>query len=184
LKAGSKTGGKAGGYLIMGVSGSGKTTVGRALVERLTSAGCPGWEFLDADDFHPPANIARMAAGIPLTDADRQPWLEALNKALAASRQAGRHPVLACSALKQAYRERLLEGLPGIIIVYLQGNYEVIWERMAARPEHYMQPAMLHSQFEALEEPQGALVADVRQPPEEIVEAILRVSAACPAPPA
>jgi len=173
LKARPKAGPKATGYLIMGVAGSGKTTVGVMLAERLGREDSTRWEFLDADHYHPPANIAKMAAGLPLTDADRAPWLEALHDQLAATLQAGGHPVLACSALKQAYRDQLLEGLPGIVTVYLKGSYEVIWERMAARQGHYMLPAMLRSQFEALEEPEGALVVDVELPPEKIVDRIM-----------
>jgi len=172
-KAGPKATPGATGYLIMGVSGSGKTTVGKALVGRQGQENRLRWEFLDADAYHPPANIARMAAGIPLSDADREPWLDALHEALATSLRAGRIPVLACSALKQAYRQRLLKDLPGIITVYLKGSYQVIWGRMAARQDHYMQPGLLLSQFEALEEPAQALVVDIDQPVEKIVDAIL-----------
>ena len=154
--------------LIMGVAGCGKTTVGRLLATRL------GWDFLDADDFHPPANIARMRAGIPLDDSDRAPWLAALNEALRASLAAGRHPVLACSALKERYRLTLRQGVEGLQIIHLQGSYEMIWSRLAERQGHYMKPAMLRSQFDALEEPSDALTLDVGLEPEQIVQEIMK----------
>ena len=153
-------------FLVMGVAGSGKTTVGRLLAERLR------WEFLDADDFHPSANIAKMEAGIPLDDSDRAPWLSALNEALTSSLAAGRYPVLACSALKESYREVLRRGIDGLQIVYLKGGYELLWSRLASRQGHYMKPAMLRSQFEALEEPSDALVVNVRLGVERIVDEI------------
>ena len=153
-------------FLIMGVAGSGKTTVGRLLAERLR------WEFLDADDFHPSANIAKMEAGIPLDDSDRAPWLAALNEALTSALAAGRHPVLACSALKESYREVLRRGIDGLQIVYLKGGYELLWSRLANRKGHYMKPELLRSQFEALEEPSDALVVNVRLGVERIVDEI------------
>ena len=153
-------------FLVMGVAGSGKTTVGRLLAERLR------WEFLDADDFHPSANIAKMEAGIPLDDSDRAPWLSALNEALTSSLAAGRHPVLACSALKESYREVLRRGIDGLQIVYLKGGYELLWSRLANRKGHYMKPELLRSQFEALEEPSDALVVNVRLGVERIVDEI------------
>jgi gluconokinase len=146
------------GFIIMGVSGSGKSTVGRALAERL------GWDFFDADDFHPPQNIAKMAAGIPLSDSDRTPWLAALSDQLFASLKAGRHPVLACSALKESYRKQLLNGKDGVEIIYLKGSYDLIQARMAGRQGHFMKPEMLKSQFATLEEPQTALILDVSMP--------------------
>jgi gluconokinase len=155
------------GLLVMGVAGCGKTTIGKALAARL------GWDFFDADGFHPPANVAKMAAGIPLGDDDRAPWLAALHGLLAGTLQAGRHPVLACSALKQRYRETLLAGNEGIRVVYLRGDYDLILARMNARTEHYMKPGMLRSQFEALEEPQDALVVDITPTAEESVGNIL-----------
>ncbi len=155
------------GYLIMGVSGSGKTAVGKALARRL------GWEFLDADDFHPPANIAKMRAGIPLDDADREPWLAALHDRLSSVLAAGGHPVLACSALKEKYRRQLLEGNRGILIVFLKGDYDLIWERMIRRRGRFMRPEMLRSQFEALEEPRGALVVAIDRPVAVIVRQII-----------
>jgi len=158
-------------FLIMGVAGCGKTTVGRLLAETLR------WDFLDADDFHPSANIAKMEAGIPLSDSDRTPWLSALNGALRSSLASGCHPVLACSALKESYREVLRRGIDGLQIIYLKGSYELLWPRLADRRGHYMKSAMLQSQFEALEEPSDALVVDVRDGVEGIVEEILKV---CP----
>jgi gluconokinase len=151
----------------MGVAGSGKTTVGRLLAEKLQ------WDFLDADDFHPTANIAKMKAGIPLDDSDRAPWLAALNERLVSTLGAGRHPVLACSALKESYRLALSQGIHGLQWVYLKGSYEAILPRLANRQGHYMKPTMLRSQFETLEEPSNALVVDVRLTTEQIVETIL-----------
>ena len=155
----------------MGVSGSGKSTLARLLAEKLD------WDFLDADDFHPPENIAKMAKGIPLNDADRAPWLAALHDKLDALLRAGRHPVLACSALKQRYREQLSEGNSGLQLVYLKGDYALIWARMSERSGHYMPASMLKSQFDALEKPSdAALVVDVSLPPDEILKQILASS--------
>ena len=134
-------------YVVMGVSGSGKTTVGQALARALD---CP---FYDADDFHPPENVAKMAGGVPLTDADRAPWLARLHKLLADHVQRKQTAVLACSALKEAYRERLRRGLSGVRFIYLQGDFDLIRERMQARENHYMKAEMLQSQFDALEPP-------------------------------
>jgi gluconokinase len=155
------------GLIVMGVAGCGKTTVGKALAARL------GWDFFDADVFHPPANVAKMAAGIPLDDEDRVPWLTALHELLTRSLQSGRHPVLACSALKQRYRDTLLAGNDGIRVVYLRGSHDLILARMNDRTDHYMKPGMLSSQFEALEEPQDALIVDITPTAEEIVEYVL-----------
>lgn len=151
----------------MGVSGSGKSTVGKALAEKL------GWDFFDADDFHPPENIAKMAAGIPLNDSDRAPWLAALSNLLLSTLQANRHPVLACSALKETYRAKLLEGNDGIEIIYLKGSYDTLWQRMSTREGHYMKPAMLKSQFETLEEPQNALYLDVTLSLDEMLQTVM-----------
>jgi gluconokinase len=151
-------------YIIMGVSGCGKTSVGKALAEEL------GWDFYDADDFHPPENIAKMANGIPLTDADRAPWLESLRALIASCLQSNRPGVLACSALKERYRQKLLDGNPGTQLVYLRGSYDLIWSRMSQRPGHYMKPKMLQSQINALEEPQNALTFDVSLSVEQIVK--------------
>jgi len=151
----------------MGVSGSGKSTVGKALAERL------GWDFFDADDFHPAENIAKMAAGIPLNDSDRTPWLTALSDQLFATLKAGRHPVLACSALKETYRAQLLRGKDGFEIIYLKGSYDLLWARLSARQEHFMKPDMLKSQFATLEEPQNALILDISMPLDAMLAQVL-----------
>jgi gluconokinase len=155
------------GFIVMGVSGSGKTTVGRALAERL------GWDFFDADDFHRPGNIAKMAAGIPLNDSDRTPWLVALSDLLFSTLKAGRHPVLACSALKESYREQLLKGKDGVEIIYLKGSYNLIWTRMSGRQGHYMKAEMLKSQFETLEEPRDSLTLDISMPLDAMLDFVL-----------
>lgn len=153
--------------VVMGVSGSGKTSVGKALAERL------GWDFYDADDFHPPENVAKMSNGIPLNDSDRAPWLAALHDLISASLKADRPGVLACSALKEYYRQRLLEGNDHVQLVYLKGNFDLIWSRMKTRIDHYMKPIMLQSQFEALEEPTNALTIDISRSVGGIVNEIL-----------
>ena len=155
------------GFLVMGVSGSGKTSVGVALARHL------GWDFFDADDFHSPANISKMAASIPLTDTDRIPWLILLHHQLEAALKTGRHPVLACSALRETYRRQLLDSLNGMRIIYLKGTYTQINARMSRRDDHYMKPGMLKSQFEVLEEPTDALVIDIDLPVDEIVLGVL-----------
>jgi gluconokinase len=158
------------GYLVMGVSGCGKSTIARLLAEKLD------WLFFDADDFHPVANITKMKEGIPLTDADRQPWLERLSGLLRSEVAAERHPILACSALRQSYRDTLLRGLPGFRIVYLKGDRDLIASRMQNRPGHFMPAALLDSQFAVLEEPSGpeVVVADLRLSPSEILDLILK----------
>lgn len=157
---------KATGLIVMGVAGSGKTTVGRALAARL------GWVFFDADDFHSPESVAKMAAGIPLTDEDRAPWLATLHDLLARTLRSGRHPVLACSALKQSYRRTLLADNDGLRLIYLKGGYDLIRSRMSDRTDHYVKPGMLRSQFDALEEPADALTVDITSELDEIVEKI------------
>jgi gluconokinase len=154
------------GFLIMGVAGSGKSTLGQALARKL------GWDFFDADDFHSSANIAKMAAGIPLTDPDRTPWLAALHDQLLSTLKADHHPVLACSALKEKYRMQLLDGISGVKVIYLKGNYDVLWSRLSARAGHYMKAAMLQSQFDALEQPTNALVLDVSMSLDEMLDRI------------
>lgn len=149
--------------VLMGVAGSGKTTIGRQLAAAL------GWTFRDADDFHPPGNIAKMAAGIPLADADRVPWLRALHSALAASLARDDRLIVACSALRHRYRVILLEGLPDVRLVHLRGDYETILGRLQQRQGHFMKPAMLESQFATLEVPEDALAVDVAAAPETIV---------------
>jgi gluconokinase len=146
--------------VLMGVSGSGKTTVGRSLAAEL------GWTFLEADDFHPRASVEKMAAGIALTDADRLPWLDRLAEEIRGETARGRDVVLACSALKQAYRERLSQGArQDLVFVYLKGDATTIEPRLALRSGHYMPASLLASQFAALEEPTGAIVVDIRQTP-------------------
>lgn len=153
--------------IVMGVAGCGKTTVGQALARQL------GWPFYDADGFHPAENVAKMANGTPLTDSDRAPWLAALHALISTSLQENRPAVLACSALKESYRQQLLEGNEGVQIVYLKGSYELIWSRISQRKDHYMKPNMLKSQFETLEEPTEALTFDVSLPVDEIVQGVL-----------
>jgi gluconokinase len=155
--------------IVMGVSGSGKTTIGHLLAVRM------GWAFVDADDHHPPANVAKMARGEPLTDQDRMPWLARLRAMVDDALTKDAPMVLACSALKQRYREILGVGDPHLALVYLRGDEARIAERMRARSDHFFQPALLHSQFEALEEPEDALVVDVDATPEDITSAIVRV---------
>ncbi len=151
--------------IVMGVTGSGKTTVGSLLAKEL------GWEFADADDFHSAANKEKMSQGIPLDDADREPWLEALRTALLQWSAERRNVVLACSALKKIYRDRLKIG-PEVKFVYLKGSYEVIYQRLLSRHGHFATEKILKSQFEALEEPEDAIVVDVGGTPEAIVSDI------------
>ena len=150
-------------YFIMGVAGSGKSTIGELLAKKLNMP------FFDADDFHPPANIQKMAAGTPLDDADRLPWLE--NIARTARQHTGRQgAVIACSALKSQYRSVLAAGIEAHVQwIYLQGNMETIRQRMENRKDHFMPPGLLRSQFDALEPPQEALIVDISESPEAIV---------------
>lgn len=152
----------------MGVAGSGKTTVGKSLAKHL------GWDFYDADDFHPPENIAKMTNGIPLNDADRSPWLASLHTLIASSLIQDRPGVLACSALKDSYRQQMLEGNDGAQIVFLKGTYDLIWSRLSMRKDHYMKPQMLQSQFEMLEEPTNRLTMDISMSVCDIVQEILK----------
>ena len=157
--------------VIMGVSGCGKSTVGRAMANKLPAT------FLDADDFHPPANVERMRAGIALTDAERAPWLEALATRLTQARAANEPVVLACSALKRSYRDALRRGAPALTLVHLTGSPALLAERISARPSHYMPPSLLASQLATLETPaadEHAITLDVALPTEELVAAILR----------
>lgn len=152
--------------IVMGVSGCGKSTIGKSLAEDL------GWPFYDGDDFHPTENVAKMSQGIPLTDADRAGWLAALARLIRGSLQKGQSGVLACSALKQKYRDELTVDPNQVKFIYLKGDYALIKARMEARPGHYMKPGMLDSQFAALEEPTDALTVDIRQTPQEILSLI------------
>jgi len=151
--------------VLMGVTGAGKTTVGEALAKDL------GWRLADADDYHSTANIAKMRAGIPLTDEDRAPWLQALHDAVVAWLAAGENIVLACSALKATYRNLLLAS-PDVKLVYLRGNLELFAARMAARHNHFMNPQLLRSQLETLEEPKDALTVDASLTKQQIVAEI------------
>jgi gluconokinase len=148
--------------ILMGVSGSGKTTAGRKLAESL------GWKYFDADDFHSAANVAKMKSGVPLNDEDRKSWLESLQRLIEESLANDQPAVLACSALKQSYRDFLIID-ERVKLVYLKGDYDLIKARLSARSNHYMNPALLESQFETLEEPVGALCIDIQSPPDEVV---------------
>ena len=158
---------KTGFIIVMGVSGCGKSSVGKLLAEKL------GWDFYDADDFHPSINVKKMADGIPLDDSDRAPWLALLHELISSSLKQNQPGVLACSALKERYRQQLMEGNENIQLVYLKGSYELIWSRMSTRREHYMQPEMLQSQFDALEEPVNALTMDISGPVDDISSKVL-----------
>jgi carbohydrate kinase (thermoresistant glucokinase family) len=161
-------------FVVMGVSGCGKSSVAQSLAERV------GGVFLDADDFHPRANKDRMAAGIPLTDDDRWSWLDILNAEL---RRRGAETVfLACSALRQVYRDRLAAGLPDLKIIYLQGSKELIGGRLRARAGHFMPPALLDSQFATLEEPADVITVSIEPTLPEVVETIMARLAESPAP--
>ncbi len=157
--------------VIMGVCGSGKTTVGRPLAE------CLGVPFLEGDEFHSPANIAKMSCGTALDDADRRPWLESMARAIAAAGARGEPGlVLACSALKRCYRDVLRRGNPVLRFVYLTGDPALIARRLGERKGHYMPATLLESQLETLEEPaevENACVVDIGQPLEDVVRAAL-----------
>jgi len=155
--------------LLMGVSGCGKTTVGEQLAERL------GWPYQEGDALHPPANVAKMAGGMPLTDADRLPWLAAVAAWIDARRAAGECGVVSCSALKRAYRQLLIGDRPDVRLVYLRGTRDQLAERLAARTSHFMPAGLLDSQLATLEEPTAAeqpLVVPIDQPVEAVVTAI------------
>jgi len=146
----------------MGVSGVGKTTIGQQLARELK------WPFADADEFHSEANVAKMREGIPLDDTDRAPWLQSLHDAIANWIAAGKSVVLACSALKAAYRQQLLVG-PEVKLVYLHGDFDLLAQRLTTRHGHYMNPGLLHSQFDTLEAPPDAISIDVSGTVPEIV---------------
>ena len=153
--------------VLMGVCGSGKTTIGRALAAALD------WPFLDADTLHPQANVVKMAGGIPLTDEDRWPWYDRIAAEIRRYAAAGKHVVIACSALKQVYRDRLAKGGP-VRFVYLKGDAATIGPRLAGRTGHFMPASLLASQFATLEEPADAIVVDTVQPVEAQVATITR----------
>ena len=152
--------------VLIGVSGCGKTAVGEALARDL------GWRYLDADDYHPPANVEKMRSGQPLTDADRWPWLDRLNELMRAQDARGEHAVVACSALKQAYRDRLARGIENLRWVHLKGSFELIMSRLQQRKHRYMPASLLQSQFETLEEPRDALTIDIADPPQVLAARI------------
>ena len=157
--------------LVMGVSGAGKSTIGTLLAQRLAVP------FADADAFHPPANIAKMSAGAPLTDADRWPWLDAIGAWLDARAATGEGGIVTCSALKRSYRDRLLAGRPAVRLLHLSGDPALIGARQAKRPDHFMPASLMASQFATLEAPgaeEGAIVLSVEPAPEMIVEVALR----------
>jgi carbohydrate kinase (thermoresistant glucokinase family) len=156
--------------VVMGVSGSGKTTIAEGI------AAAKGWSLLEGDTFHPPANVAKMKAGTPLTDDDRWPWLRAIAAAIDADRARGESAVVACSALRRAYRDILIGDRPDVRLVYLKGSRTLIGERMQARHGHFMPASLLDSQFQTLEEPdpdENPITVEIGGTPDEIVRAAL-----------
>ena len=157
--------------VLMGVSGSGKTTIAKGLADRL------GWQMLEGDKLHPPANIAKMSAGTPLTDEDRWPWLHAIAAAIDDWRAGGVSGVVACSALKRAYRDILIGPRTDVVLVYLQGSHALIAGRMAARHGHFMPTGLLDSQFATLEEPgpdEHPIAVSIAPEPKDIADAVMR----------
>jgi gluconokinase len=152
----------------MGVAGSGKTTIGQMLAKSLH------WEFSDADAFHSQENIAKMTDGIPLTDADRTPWLLAMQRAIQEWLQNNQNVVLACSALKADYRQFLLFDEEHIKLVYLKGSFQTIQKRLEKRQNHFMNEKLLQSQFDTIEEPDNAIIIDISESPEAIVQHIIK----------
>jgi len=155
--------------VVMGVSGSGKTTVAALLAAKL------GWRYREGDDLHPGENVEKMRGGTPLTDADRLPWLRKIAEEIDGWRERGEQGVLTCSALKRAYRDIIIGERAGVALAYLKGSHDLIARRMAARHEHFMPTALLESQFATLQEPtsdERPIVMDVGRPPGEIADAI------------
>jgi gluconokinase len=168
---GNKTGEMPCALVVMGVSGSGKSTIGEKLAQRL------GWSYEDGDRFHPPSNVAKMSAGQPLTDEDRWPWLRAIADEIDRVCEAGEHAVIACSALKRAYRGVLVHGRNDVRIIYLKGTQELIASRLAQRKGHFMPPGLLASQFKTLEPPgpdENPVTVSIDAPVETIVDDIVR----------
>jgi carbohydrate kinase (thermoresistant glucokinase family) len=152
--------------ILMGPTGCGKTTIGRRLAQRLE------WPFIDGDDYHPAANVAKMHSGVPLDDDDRRPWLLALRKAIETHIKTGASAVLACSALKKTYRELLGVDQQTVRTVYLRGSFELLQGRLADRRGHFMPPGLLRSQLDTLEIPEGGLTVDIDAGPDVIVNRI------------
>lgn len=155
--------------VVMGVSGTGKSTIGRMLASRLN------WDFYEGDDFHPQSNIEKMKQGIPLTDDDRAGWLTAIANQISQLELQNRDGVVTCSALKEKYRQKLTDAAPDVQFVFLHGSYELISERLATRKGHFMTSKLLQSQLETLEEPKNALKFDVTESPEKIIERIMAI---------
>lgn len=156
--------------VMMGVSGSGKTTIAQGVAKRL------GWDVLEGDSYHPPANIEKMSHGTPLDDADRWPWLHAIAEAIDAELAAGRSSIVACSALKRSYRDILIGARRDVALVYLSGTHALLYERIKHRTGHFMPASLLESQFAALEEPtedEKPMVVSVDATPEKIVDSVL-----------
>lgn len=152
--------------IVMGVSGSGKTTIGKQLADSLQ------WEFSDGDSFHSLENVEKMRSGISLTEVDRQPWLQAMQRAIAQWLQTDKNVVLACSALKESYRQLLIVDRTRIKLVYLKGSYQLIQKRLQERKNHYMSEKLLNSQFDVLEEPADAIDVDITAPTSVIIQTI------------
>jgi len=164
--------------VVMGVSGSGKSTIGEKLAQRL------GWSYEDGDRFHPASNVAKMSAGQPLTDEDRWPWLQAIANEIDRICEAGEHAVIACSALKRPYRDILVHGRHDVRIIYLQGTQDLIASRLALRKGHFMPPGLLASQFGTLEPPdagENPVTVSIDAPIETIVDDIVRQLGLTPA---
>ncbi len=153
--------------LLMGVAGSGKTTIGRMVATSLD------WPYFEADDFHSAENIQKMAGGIPLNDTDREPWLAAIKAKIDECQAKGQSAIFTCSALKDKYRTRLGVGSPTIVLVYLKADFETIIARVGQRQGHYMKAEMVRSQFETIEPPKDAFTIDVKRPPDQIAQAIV-----------
>ncbi len=157
--------------VVMGVSGSGKTTIAHGVAQR------EGWRLVEGDDFHPPENVAKMHAGTPLTDEDRWPWLRAIAHEIDVMRERGEQAVVACSALKRAYRDILVGERKDVVLVYLQGSKALIAARLAARRGHFMPPALLDSQFTTLEEPgedEHPIVVSIAPSPDTVIDEVVR----------